>query len=134
MKLILLFLFLLTISIKAQTERPVYRNIVCDEELEYDKIKIVKDEYDYKIISLSYRVENSDTIFIGDLIIPNFNAKSDTIHLKNVLQHIGKKERFSEFLVYGDCESREISHQAAFPTDKQRKHLNLFRIGEFHLE
>jgi len=134
MKLILPFLLLLTITIKAQTEKPVYRNIDCNKELKYDTIKIEKDKYDYKIISLSYKIENSDTLYIGDLILPNFNSKSKKIQLKNVLNHIGEKERFSVFLVYGDCESRVIRYQAILPNKKQREHLSKFYLGEFYLE
>ncbi|QIE58670.1 hypothetical protein G5B37_03565 [Rasiella rasia] len=130
----LIFCFLFSTILFGQSVRPEYRNLKCDENLEYDFIEINDKKHIYKIVWLSFEVKDNDTIYIGDIIIPGLDKNTDTLFLKKTLREIGKKEHFSGFMVHGDCKSRDIGFQAVYPSQKEREHMNLYRIGKFYLD
>ncbi|WP_347922772.1 hypothetical protein [Pontimicrobium sp. SW4] len=81
--------------------------------MKFDTIQIQKNNYIYKVVSL-YRVETkTDTIYIGEIILPGFIPNSRTLLLKEVLTIIGKNEGFSGFEVYPDCESIKIQQSSS---------------------
>jgi hypothetical protein len=97
--------------------------------MKFDTIKIDKRRYTYKIVSLYLEVK-TDTLYVGEIILPDFNPASDRNNLIKALTIIGEKENFTAFEVYPSCESLTIQIASSGYSWKERTENSKKIIGK----
>ncbi len=78
--------------------------IVCESEIIFDSIKVENKFYRYKIAD-KYFVTYKNKRGLADVILPEFNRKSDSITLNKVMSKISKLHKLQFLTVAQDCKT-----------------------------
>ncbi len=106
--------------------------IACESAIVFDSVLVENKSYQYKVIAKHF-AKNKKSGGVGDVLLPQFNRKSDSVTLNKLMSKIGKLHKLRFLNVAQNCAVLKMCHSPFKPTPEEDKMIEEQFIGVFDL-